>query len=463
MRYSDVVACVTNYPAPARISAAKVLLRLQRDENVFSAEALDEAIRHGALSPADARLATSLVYGTLRNAMLLDYQIRPFLRMSLSKLAPGLRVLLRMAAFQKFFLERVPDHAIANDSVQIARSPLRLHSRDVAFLNAVLRKLLQKTELSLPGGGDVASLAARYSHPEWLVQYFERKFGQEHLIGLLDADNREAAVCVRVNRLRSSVESVADMLSAQGATVVRGALSPDALVIDGINLQQLVSSSLFTDGQIYFQDEGSQVIAYLVAPHAGERVLDLCAAPGGKSTHLAELGLGKVQVTASDVSASRLKLLEENVGRLGTSSLVTVSPEMLEGTEHQAAYDAVLVDAPCSGLGTLRRNPEIRYRVKPEQLGAIAKTQLGILENAAGFVRAGGRLIYSTCTVTDEENAGVLRAFFAAHPEFSHIVADGELPPGIAALRGGDGIYRTWPQHLQADGFEAAVLVKQSG
>ncbi|MGI8906792.1 MAG: 16S rRNA (cytosine(967)-C(5))-methyltransferase RsmB [Candidatus Sumerlaeaceae bacterium] len=448
------------HPSPARITAVRVLLRLQQDKRVFSAECLDAEIRRARLSEPDARLATAIVYGVLRNTLLLDAQYREFLRMAPSRLDPGVRVLLRMATFQKFFLQRIPDHAIASDAVDIARRALRLHERDSRFVNAVIRRILALPEMQLPKGADPAGLSIRYSHPEWLVRYVERKFGGT-TEAILASNNQEAPVAVRVNPLRTTRDDLIAVMRDLGGECRAGTLSPDALIVDEVPLQSLVKSVPFGSGAFYLQDEGSQAVAHLVAPKAGEKVLDVCAAPGGKTTHMAELSGGAATIVATDISEGRLNLLRENVARLQTPG-VEVLPfvAVMDSDRFHGSFDAVLVDAPCSGLGTLRRNPEIRYRIQPEELKVLGQQQAELLARAALLVKPGGRLVYSTCTISDEENRDVVHGFLSTHPNFQHEMNTSGLPAAILQLRDKDNIFRTWPRHLDVDGFEAAILTR---
>lgn len=445
--------------SPARIVAARVLQHLERDEHAFSAETLGKAIISASLSDADARLATIIVYGTLRNALLLDHQYRQYLRKSPSKLATELRLFLRMAGFQKFFLERIPDHAIANDLVDIAKRDFRLHPRDVSFLNAIMRRLLSNEDLRAPQSLDDEALSIRYSHPVWLVRYLRAKFGEPNLIRILESNNVEAELTLRVNVARTSIDAIRNLVVELGGRCDAGRLCPEALRVRDLPVQALVKHPAFIEGMFYLQDEGSQVIAHLVGPGAGERILDLCAAPGGKSTHLAELAAGRAQIVATDISDSRLQTLHQNLERLKTTGVEVLKHEVLsERAEYLGSFDAVLVDAPCSGLGTLRRNPEIRYRISQERLNQLGKSQLQVLAHAAKFVKPGGRLVYSTCTVTKEENAAVNDAFLENHTHFAKAPGPGLLPEQIAQLCQPDGSYRTWPAHLDMDGFEAVIL-----
>lgn len=453
-------------PAPARRAALEALLEVERRPEIGGAEALDQAIARGGLDPRDARLASALVYGVLRRAWWLDFQYGPLLDRPVLELDPGVRALLRMAAFQRFLLSRVPPHAIANDSVELARRYLPQGQRLSGFVNAVVRRIVALKAPAEPESDDpIQKLSQAWSCPPWIIKLLRAKFGDEPAVEILKGAATEAPVTLRANLLMySSAQELARILESEGTSTLPGRISPDALVLaDHGRLGDLLASPLFEAGAFYLQDEASQVVAHLAAPAPGERVLDLCAAPGGKATHMAELARGKAVVTATDLSVARLHLVRENAARLQTPGLETVALDELraelEITPDPARYDLVLVDAPCSGLGTLRRNPEIRYRSSPDVVKRLAATQADILADAALLVRPGGRIVYSTCTITDTENGAVVQAFLDKHPQFQ---LGGSTTPveQIRSLRGSDGLYRTWPACLEVDGFEAAVLVR---
>ena len=303
--------------------------------------------------------------------------------------------------------------------------------RNVAFVNAMVRKISAMTEPVRPAQADaVARLGSLFSHPLWLVDMFRRKFGGEAFEQVLAANNREPAAALRVNRLLVGIDDLRSRLEEAGVDAQPSRLSPDALVLqDAGQLRELLHGPLFIEGLFYVQDEASQIVAHVAAPQPGMRVLDLCAAPGGKCIHMAELAGGKAQVVATDISPERLGLVVENAGRMRTTGLVVKSfGEVAGGRE---LYDLVLVDGPCSGLGTIRRNPEIKYRVTPDALRSMQARQADLLEKAAHLVAPTGRLVYSTCSVSDDENIGVVKRFLARQPSFG--VEDFAIGPASGA------------------------------
>jgi 16S rRNA (cytosine967-C5)-methyltransferase len=440
-------------------------MELVRGTSSGSDEFLDGAIGRDGLCDADARLATALVLSVLRHQMWLDARYRPFLKLSPSRLSHELRTILRLAAAQRLLFDRIPEHAIANESTALAREVMRLPARDVAFANAVARRIAAMKAVPpvpvVPGDATPATLldlSINTSHPIWLVEFLVGKYGLAEACGILQANNQEAPAVVRANRLRVSRDELYAEFARLDIACRPGALAPDSVILDSAaTLSEALRSDLFLRGLFYVQDEASQLVSVIASPKAGERVLDLCAAPGGKATHMAEIAGGAASITATDVSARRLGTVRENVARLGTPSLETMEIEDVRARGQR--YDLVLVDAPCSGLGTIRRNPEIRYRIAAEALERLAAQQLAILCEAARFVEPGGRIVYSTCSISDVENVAVIRAFLETNPEFE-IAAAPALLPSLSELRRSDGFYRTWPRHLEMDGFEVAVLAR---
>jgi 16S rRNA (cytosine967-C5)-methyltransferase len=450
--------------APARVCALQTLIELEEDPSAFCAETLDAFIVKHRLSAADARLASHLVYQTLRSAYRLDSCFQHHLRQSIDSLQPDLRWLLRMAACQAILMDKIPPHAIADDSVELARHVLELHPATLGFVNAVVRKILKsapatrqalEAEESMDAASvklPLAKLSTRLSLPEWICSYFLEKFQANGAWPVFQAMNTEPILTLRANTLRATPIALAEALTSLGGTISTSGLLPGAFQVSNLPAASLIGSDEFREGHFYIQDEASQLVSHLLHPVAGESVLDYCAAPGGKATHLFQLADGKAAITAHDISAGRLKLLQENIERLRMRE-ITVASEL----NAASSFDAVLVDAPCSGLGTLRRNPEIRYRLQPPDLLRHAGKQLEILRAAAAHVKNGGRLVYSTCSVASEENAGVIDRFLKSHPSF-RIIMSSNPSPVIQHLAQPDGFYRTWPSRPEVDGFEAVVL-----
>jgi 16S rRNA (cytosine967-C5)-methyltransferase len=440
-------------------------VELDRQSDADSGETLSHILARLCPEPRDARLATALTFGVLRNRTLLDFQYSQFLKRPAEELSPAARTLLRLAAAQKHLLERIPGHAIANESVEAAKQLAGLRAPEVRFLNAIVRRIVAQDALREPLKGSVEErLAIRLSFPVWTVRLFFAKFGAEAAPALLDACNKEPAAALRPNLLKTSPARLAAQLHEAGMGTRPGRLAPGSLVLDpGAGMALALASDAFSSGSFYVQDEASQLVSLIARPLPGEEILDLCAAPGGKTTHLAELTGGKTRIVATDASNSRLATLQDNVARLGTPGIaVTAMKDIRAAADaHATSFHLVLVDAPCSGLGTVRRNPEIRYRCTTERVARLAAQQQGLLELAARLVAPGGRIVYSTCTVTDAENAENAARFLRCHPEFSP-AREPHPEPAIERLRRGDGTFQTWPVHPESDGFEITVFKRHA-
>jgi len=450
--------------SPARWVAFRALTAIFSGEEL---DALDAAGTRSAtlgLSDADRRLASAIVLAVLRHKLTLESQIAQYVRAPLERLDPRARVLLTMVAAQRFLLARIPSYAAVSDAVEAARAA-GLAPHVCRFINAVGRRIAAQDQLVLPQAPHtVRDLSVVCSLPEWFVKRILDLYGRERAVGLLHALNDEPALSVRVNTLRVSTDALLARWQEAGIRAAPSILLPEALVVDGPrDLAMALVHESFAQGFFYVQDEASQLVAHVVAPQPGESILDLCAAPGGKATHLAELGRGQVRVHATDRDAARLEKVRENVARLGTPNIEIRDFEQIEEMSRRgvAAYDAVLVDAPCSAVGTIRRHPEVRWRVHPCTIPALAQRQQALLELAARLVKPSGRLIYATCSPLPEENARVLEAFLAAHPDYAVAPPPVELPPGVPAPSGHPPVISTWPNLPAVDGFSIAVMRRE--
>ena len=413
------------------------------------------------LEPRDARLATALVMTVLRRSAWLDLQFEDLLSQPIEQLDDRALVILRMAAAQHTLMDRVPPHAITDDSVRLAVG-LGMDRYQSGFINAVVRRLTQRKD-PMAGPADAPDwrrIELSCSLPQWIGRMMIERFGPEHAQALGQALAEEPVLTLRVNRLRNTPEELAEELARMEIPTEPGLLSPDALRVSRSGaLAELLASPAFAEGRFYIQDEASQAVAMVVAPRPGERILDYCAAPGGKATHLAELARGEAQITAAEISPERIKFLKENIERLGSPGVELSTPAgaiALGGD----GYDAVLIDAPCSALGTLRRHPEVARRLSRAGLRAAAGLQRVIIDSVAPVVRPGGRIIYSTCSFTHFENRDLITDFLKANPDFQHAPPE-TWPEAFLHLRDSDdGHMRTWPAMPTVDGFEVAMLIR---
>jgi 16S rRNA (cytosine967-C5)-methyltransferase len=438
-------------PSPARAAAARVLERVETDA-AFADLALDAELERRALAPRDRALATELVYGALRWQRYLDWIVQPHSRRRLERLDPRVRIALRLAAYQIVFLERVPAFAAVSDAVSLARSTPGV----AEFVNAVLRSFARRGARErepAPPADPVEALAVRGSFPTWLAARWCARYGPEEARALMAAFNVRPPLTLRANTLRTTREALAERLRREEGVESR----PTVHAPEGLSVEPAGGPAAwraFADGDFAVQDEASMLVGHLLAPAPGETVADVCAAPGTKSTHLAQLMANRGRILAFDPQPARLGLAARAAERLGVRIVTT-----LEGTVealapgHRDACDAVLADAPCTNLGVLRRNPEVKWRRRPEDVPAAAARQRAILAAAATMVRPGGRLVYATCSLEPEENEEVVRAFLAACPEF---VLD--PPPAFPLPLDAAGMLRCLPHRHGTDGFTAARL-----
>lgn len=430
----------------ARSVAWDVLLRVET-RGAWAEELLPERLHRSGLPEAELRLCRELVFGTVKARRFLDFVLQPLWKRGRPP-QPRVLTLLRLGAYQLLLLSKVPPHAAVHATVELAKSSLT--PAQSGFINALLREVGRRGAPPLPDptADPVAHLGVRHSFPDWIVRRWLERYGAEACTALLDAANEAPPVVARTNRTRITRDRVRERLSAAGIEV-EPLDAPQALRLSGGGDPAQVPG--FAEGWFYFQDESSQWLGHLVDPPPGGVCLDLCAAPGGKATHLAELMDDHGRVVASDRHPGRLERVRQNAVRLGLAS-VEVHSRLASGLD----ADRVLVDAPCSGLGTLRRHAEGRWRVRESDLPRLAAGQLTLLDQAAAHVRPGGHLIYATCTTEPEENEGVAAAFLAGHPEF--VLRPG---PGAGGLPGpgfwdADGYFRTFPGRGDGDGVFAA-------
>lgn len=410
--------------SPARRLAFKVLLRIESGKH-FSDDLLNSSAME-ELELRDRRLTTEIVYGTLRLQGLLDYVLAPLSSKPWADVEQEPKILLRMSLYQLWHMDRIPDHALVNDAVELAKSRGKGIDR---FVNAILRRL---TRVRPWRDGDCLRDAppwVRVSLPEWLWRRWAERFGESAAFEYGSALNRPPQAAYRLSEEAVS-ETVSDLVPGAG-----------------------IASERASDLQ--YQDEASQLIPHLLGASAGWKVWDACAAPGGKAAILAGICGESGLVVASDLKTRRVfRMAEMLKGRLHMVVLDAAQP-----SPFRSDFDGVLADVPCSGLGTLRRNPEIKWRFRPDEFQALQKRQIRILESVAENVRIGGRLLYSTCSTEPEENEQVVESFLRSHPEFSPEAPSS--PPGIDDWIGRDLYVRTFPSSRLWDGFFAALMVRK--
>ena len=448
-------------PTQARRLALRVLERVERT-GAYADLALHAELARSRLAKSDRALATELVYGTLRWRGRLDYPLSHVLDRELAKLEPTVRCALRLGAYQLLLMDRIPANAAVDEAVRCVRAAGL--DRAAGLVNAVLRRLADEAAgIPLPEleKDPVGHLTHALSLPGWLAQRWVERLGAEEAAALAAACNRPAPITLRANRRRTNRDALLQALRQRVPDAEPGHLAPDAIRLRGAGDPSRDPD--FRGGSFTVQDEASQLVVEFLAPEPGERILDTCAAPGTKATAIAERVGETGRVLALDRHARRLDLVARDARRLALPNLETRVADAARdlSAAGREPFDRVLVDAPCSGLGAMRRNPDLRWRVSPEDPARLARTQLAILRHAATVLRPGGTLVYSTCTFAPEENEAVVDAFLASEADFRP--ADpSRLPDSVAAVLDPRGHLRCWPHRHDSDGFFAARLERAS-
>jgi 16S rRNA (cytosine967-C5)-methyltransferase len=439
----------TNTVSPARLAAFEILLRVE--DGAYASILLAQA--EPELEPRDRALCHELVMGVLRWQLWLDRLAEHFTKRPSAELDVAIRMILRLGLYQLRFLSRVPPSAIVNESVNLVHRA-RLRSAG-ALVNAVLRRAARELSVDPAQGisDPLERLAVSTSHPAWLIERWIKAFGSEETEAFALANNQPAPIAFRVVTQRASEDEVITQLRASGAK-----LAPSKIAKHGWRITD--SGPLFRrfvgSGEIYVQDEASQMVAQVLDAQPGERILDLCAAPGSKATQIAGALTDTGIVIASDLHEHRLRTVTETSKLHDLSNIHSLALNGLQPLPFRGnAFDRVLIDAPCSGTGTFRRNPEIRWRISAEDIDDLASRQKRLLLNAAPLVKPGGRLVYSTCSVELEENESVVQTFLENNINFSLLAL-----PMSDALSSGRTL-RTWPQRHDTDGFFVASLQRR--
>jgi 16S rRNA (cytosine967-C5)-methyltransferase len=412
--------------------------------------------RSASLEKRDRSFLMEVVFGVLRYRDTLDWILRHFLE-NASKLGAFTLNNLRIAVYQVFFM-RVPDWAVVNESVEIEKASASSGLRGKApLVNAVIRNVLRQKErfhLPLQFEDTLTSIAVNTSHPEWLIKRWLARLGEKEAALLAAANNAIPSMTIRANTLRTSREELLILLVGHGMNAAPTAFSPDGIVLRDIRSYQDLS---FARGLFLVQDEASQLVTYLLAPQPGERVLDACAAPGGKTTHMAQLMKDKGEIIAVEKDPVRIPKLRENVETLGITSVRIINADVID-LMNCGVFDRILLDAPCSATGVIRRNPDVKYRHRPRDLARFRAKQVELLGAVSRLLAVKGRLVYSVCSTEPEEGEEAVGEFLKSAGHFRIIEAD-------AALKGNfldEGFFRTYPHRHNMDGFFGVSLCRKN-
>lgn len=443
------------YMKTARQAAFEALLKIQR-EGAYSNLVVDAALKENEhFDERDKAFFSNLVYGTLDRLILIDYNLSLYLNQPVRKLKPELHTILRLGAYQLLFLDKVPSRAAVNESVNLAK--INKSAFAASLVNAVLRRVADNG-LQLPEGDETgpAYLSIKYSCPEWLISLWIDAYGYENAVAIAEKALEPAPVVVKVNTTKTTADDLIWKLAEDGVIAQKSEKFPDSLVLE--NTGAVEELTAYKEGLFHAQDFASQLCCRAVDAQIGETVFDLCSAPGGKAFTIAEAMQNTGCVRAFDIYQSRVDLIRNGAKRLGLINVYTYLSDASIFNENYGMADRVLCDVPCSGLGIIRRKPEIRFK-KTADIDNLPELQYRILCNATKYLKDGGRLVYSTCTLNPKENEEVCNRFLAEHPEFEAV----EVLPEIPRYGEKDKYLTLMPHIHSTDGFFVAAFCKNGG
>lgn len=447
----------------ARGVALDVLIAVA-ERGAYSNLMLGSSLEEARLTQRDRRLTTELVYGTIQRQNTLDWILNQLVKKGLPSLEPWVRQLLRLSIYQLRFLDKIPAHAAVHEAVELARQ--RGHRGIASLVNGVLRGYLRRQrEWKLPEEPEtIRDLSLVTSHPEWMVRRFTEAYGIKTARAILAANNRVPKTSLRSNPLRIDRSLLMEEMRQEylEANVKESLLSKQGIVFKGSG--NVVHSRHHAKGFFTIQDESSMLVSEVVDPRPGQRGLDACAAPGGKTTHLAEKMGNQGSLLACDLHDHKVRLIEQQAARLGLTIIETCQGDARLLPDRIAEpFDFVLLDAPCSGLGVIRRKPDIKWRKEVQEVEALIELQRQLLNAVSRLVRPGGVLVYSTCTMEPRENEEQVASFLAAHPGFQLDPQMAErLPEAVrdkTIVR--QGMVQLFPHHFESDGFFIARLIRK--
>ena len=437
-------------------------LRAIYHKGAFADVALDRTLRASTLSSPDRRLLTELVYGIVRRQRTLDALIDQLAKKKAHQQHPDIRIMLHIGLYQLRYLDHIPDSAAVHSTVELVKQSKL--GRLKGFVNSLLRQYLR---LSASGTWDFASdapplsvtqIGIQHSYPDWIVQIWSEQIGLAETEALCEYLNQPPPLDLRVNPLKTSPEALKKALHAAGCATEALPFLPQAVRVTGAT-GPVRSLPGFDEGQWVVQDSSAQLVSHLLDPQPGETIIDACAAPGGKSTHMAELMQDEGIVWACDRYAARLRKVNANAKRLGLGAIRPHEADSRHIPDFHQQADRVLLDAPCSGLGTLNRHADARWRQSPERVVELVRLQEELLNEAANWVKAGGILVYATCSLHPDENEQQIQHFLAHHPTWQ--ISPPSIDSPAAAFTTPEGWVKVWPHRDHMDGFFMVRLQKE--
>lgn len=426
----------------ARSVALKTLINVFNKKS-YSNISLNHNLNKSDLSITDQNLATKLVYGTIQYRLFLEYQLKGLIRTKVKE--DYIEPLLLMSTYQLFFLDKIPNRAVLDEANKLAKQFGKKNSSGFRLVNGILRSVTRRGEILPDKKNIIQYLSIKESFPQWMVEYFIKEFGQEKTQSILASFNKDAKNSIRISALADQKKVLAQ-LNQQNFTPKISKLSSKNVIL---SRGGIIENELFEDGAVTVQDEAASLPAQVFDFNGDEQVLDACSAPGGKTIQIAEQ-LTTGRVTALDIHENKLNLVKQNAKRLHVLDKVqTKAVDARKATEYfsKGQFDKILVDAPCSGLGLMRRKPEIRYTKKFQDLLNLSKIQLDILDQTAKLLKVGGEMVYSTCTISSQEDENVVKEFLSSHPTFELV------PFEIDSISANNGMVKILPDEYGSDGF----------
>jgi 16S rRNA (cytosine967-C5)-methyltransferase len=435
----------------SREVALKALYDIEKNKN-YSNMAVNKYLKNSDLKDIDRGFATEIIYGVIENKYYLDYIIDKFSKIKSKKMSVYVRILLWIGIYQIMFLNSVSDYAAVNETVNLAK---KYDKRSAGFINAILRNVIRnKDDIREVDKKDIVDyLSIKYSYNPWIIQNWTENFGKEFTEELLESNTERPSIYLRTNTLKITRDELIKRLKEQGLKCDKVSLIPEAIKVE--NLKNIENNDLFRKGYFTIQDVSSMIVGHVLNPKENSLVLDVCSAPGGKTTHVATLMNNSGKIVSRDIFSHKLNLIRQTVDRLGLTNVEIQEFDALKLDEKSMSkFDYVVADVPCSGLGIIRRKPEIKYKNK-EEIISLPNIQNVILENASKYVKVGGTLVYSTCTIEDRENIDIVKDFLKNNNNF-------ELEPieniKIDLDNQEDGYIKIYPNVHGIDGFFIAKL-----
>ncbi len=437
----------------AREIAFKVLSDIEKNKN-YSNMSINKHFKELEIKDQDRGFTTELIYGVIENRNYLDYVMNKLSKMKAEKMQMHVRIFLEMGIYQILFLDSVSDYAAVNETVNLVNG---FDKKSSGFVNAILRNVIRQKETiaKVDITDNIMYLSTKYSYKPWMIKNWVEKFGQEFTEDLLDANNEKPSIYIRVNTLKTTREELMNKLSDMNIKCFKVSTLEEAIRVE--NLKNIENNKLFKDGLFTVQDISSMIVGKIVNPKENSRVLDICSAPGGKTTHLATIMNNTGHIVSRDIFEHKIKLINATANRLGLTNIEAqcFDASVLDN-DNIDKFDYVLADVPCSGLGIIRRKPEIKYKEKAD-LKELPSIQSKILKNASKYVKINGVLVYSTCTIQDNENIDIINAFLKENDNFKLVPIDAV---NVDVDNQDKGYLKIYPHIHGMDGFFIAKLIR---